>query len=454
MTSKDSNSQTVCTIGLGYVGLTLSIALADVGFRVIGVEKSSAVLESISVGEPHFHEDHLAEHLRSHLSTGLFSVHPSIPAELPIDVFIVTVGTPLDASMHIRLDSIIAATRTIRDSLRGGALIILRSTVKIGTTRHVVKPILDESGLDYSLAFCPERTLEGNAMRELRTLPQIICGVDELSVKKAARIFSALTPKLIKLESVEAGEMVKLVNNTYRDITFAFANEVAEMSEALGLNAIEVIRAAGQDYERGKLPIPGLVGGACLEKDPVILADSLSEIGYQPQITTLARRLNANLPYSTVKSIQVGMKSLGFDQTKVKKVSILGVAFKGKPATDDVRGSMARPIMNAIMNNFPNAEIYGYDALVKEKWTRELGLEYAPSLESAFQDAQIVVIQNNHSVFASMDIEHLAMLMARPGLIYDYWNQFTLEGVRMPEGVLYTGLGSMSNSLTAYGVKK
>ena len=265
MSGKDATGQTVCVIGLGYVGLTLSIALADVGFRVIGIEKSSAVLESVSIGEPHFHEDHLAEHLRAHISSGLFSVHPRIPVDLPIDTFIVTVGTPLDPSQHIHLDSIIAATRTIRNSLRGGELIVLRSTVKIGTTRTVVKPILDESGVEYSLAFCPERTLEGSAMRELRSLPQIIAGIDELSAKKASKLFGVLTPKLIPVESVEAGEMVKLVNNTYRDITFAFANEVAEMAEALGLSATEVIRAAGEDYERGKLPVPGLVGGACLK---------------------------------------------------------------------------------------------------------------------------------------------------------------------------------------------
>ena len=148
------------------------------------------------------------------------------------------------------------------------------------------------------------------------------------------------------------------------------------------------------------------------------------------------------------------MKALGFDQNKVKKIAILGLAFKGKPPTDDLRGSMVRPIMNALMNNFPNAEIYGYDALVKEMWARELGLQHAPSLEDAFQDAQIVIIQNNHSVFSAMDIGQLALLMNKPGLIYDYWNQFTRRGVRMPDGVYYTGLGSMTNALIAAGVKK
>jgi len=445
---------TICVVGLGYVGLTLSIALADVGYRVIGIEKSPEVRESVSIGKPHFHENSLAEHLCNHLSTGLFSVHPQIPREQHIDVYIVTVGTPLDASMHVRLDAIIEATKTIENHLHGGELIILRSTVKIGTTRTIVKPILDEAGLNYQLAFCPERTLEGNAIVELRTLPQIISGIDQKSVQRAANLFGSLTQSLVPVGSLEAGEMVKLVNNTFRDVTFAFANEVAEMAEALNLNATEVITAAGKDYARGKLPTPGLVGGACLEKDPVIFADSLYEIGYQPQITMLGRRLNANLPYSTIKSVQGSMKALHCDPNKIKKVAVLGLAFKGRPATDDLRGSMVRPVINALLNNFPNADIYGYDPLVKPERTLQLGLQQVPTIEEAFDGMQIVIIQNNHPAFATMNLQQLSTLMEKPGLIYDYWNQFTLADVTLPPDIYYAGFGSMNYSLKRNVVRK
>lgn len=431
----------VCVLGLGYVGLTLAVAMADVGFKVQGVEIRDDVLEKINNGIAHFHEPGLQERLRRAIKSKSLQCSKHIPKGWPGSVFIITVGTPLDADGRSRLDMVKSVSCEVADRMHAGALIIMRSTVKLGTTRKIVTPILAASGKLFDLAFCPERTLEGKALVELRQLPQIVGGMSSQAAVRASQLFQFITPTVVRVSSVETAEMIKLIDNAQRDVAFAYANEVARACDAIGVSAAEVIQAGKLGYPRTNLPMPGPVGGPCLEKDPHILAEGLRELGVEPEITMAARRTNENQPAEVVNHLKLIVSGLsGFAAKPV--ITLMGIAFKGQPATDDLRGSMAKPVLARLRDAFPDAEFRGYDAVVSHADTRGFGLEPIGTLEQAFAASSLIVILNNHPTFSAMPIDDLAGGMNKPGLIYDFWNCFKTADLHLPEGVVYMALGS------------
>jgi UDP-N-acetyl-D-mannosaminuronic acid dehydrogenase len=437
----DYADRRVCVIGLGYVGLTLAVAMADVGFDVAGVEVNEAVLASLLQGKPHFHEPGLEERLQQVVGSGKLTVSKEIPESWAGGVFIITVGTPLAANGRSRLDMIENASSQVAARLKDGDLVIMRSTVKLGVTRQVVMPILGGTGRNYELAFCPERTLEGKALTELRSLPQIVGGLTYGAGVRASQLFQFLTPTVVRVSDVETAEMIKLIDNAQRDVAFAYANEVARACDAVNISAAEVIRAGKLGYPRTNLPMPGPVGGPCLEKDSHILAEGLMEFGVEPAITLAARRLNERQPAEVVSYLR-GLTSRLEQFPADPSIVLMGIAFKGQPATDDLRGTMARPIFEALKSAYPTARFRGYDAVVPAAEMQRFGLKPAESLETAFEGAHLVLILNNHPVFFAMPAARLASRMARPGLIYDFWNCFEASDLHLPEGKGYIALGS------------
>ncbi|MFQ5953581.1 MAG: nucleotide sugar dehydrogenase [Kiloniellales bacterium] len=432
--------RTVCVIGLGYVGLTLAVAMAHAGFEVHGVEIRDDVLERLGRGRPHFHEPGLEEGLRRAVEGGL-SFSKYIPPGGDARVYIITVGTPLDADGRTRLDMVENVSRELSGHLKDGDLVIIRSTVMLGTTRQVALPILRRAGVRFDIAFCPERTLEGKALEELHQLPQIIGGASIDAVVRASQIFGFLTPTIVRVSRLETAEMIKLIDNTSRDVHFAFANEVARLCDAAGISAAEVIRAGGLAYPRTNVSLPGPVGGPCLGKDPYILAEGLRALGVDPELSLAARRLNERQAEEVAAHLARVTAALpGFPARPV--VTLMGLAFKGRPATDDLRGTTARPILEACRRHIPSARFRGYDAVVRESEIRDFGLEPCVSLEDAFAGSNLVLVLNNHPVFADMPVERLADRLARPGLIYDFWNNFDARELRLPEGTGYMALGA------------
>lgn len=431
----------VCVLGLGYVGLTLAVAMADLGFMVQGVEIRDDVLEKLENGIAHFQEPGLQERLRRTINSGNLKCSKNIPEGWPGSVFIVTVGTPLDADGRSRLDMVTSVSREVADRMQDGALVIMRSTVKLGTTRKIVTPILAASGKRVDLAFCPERTLEGKALIELRQLPQIVGGMNSQAAVRASQLFQFITPTVVRVSSVETAEMIKLIDNAQRDVAFAYANEVARACDTIGISAAEVIQSGKLGYPRTNLPMPGPVGGPCLEKDSHILAEGLRELGMEPEITIAARRTNESQPGEVVKHLKRITSGLnGFASKPI--VTLMGIAFKGQPATDDLRGTMAKPVLARLFEAFPDAEFRGYDAVVSHADTRSFGLEPVATLEQAFAESSLIVILNNHPVFSAMPIDDLVAGMKKPGLIYDFWNCFKTADLHLPHGIVYMALGS------------
>jgi nucleotide sugar dehydrogenase len=429
--------RSVCIVGLGYVGLTLAVAMAEVGFEVYGVERDAKVVEAVGAGRAHFVEAGLAPRLAAQVAAGRIKASLDWPEKGRARVYIITVGTPLADGQVTNLDAIRLVSAKVAALLREGDFVILRSTVRVGVSREVVKPLLDEAGVAYSLAFCPERTLEGKALIELRTLPQIVGGLDEESAIRASQMFNFVTPTTIRVPDLETAEMIKLINNTQRDLMFAFANEVADMCDAIGVSAVEVIRAGNMGYSRASMPMPGPVGGPCLEKDPYILADGVQARGGQARLALLGRGINEEMPEQTVARIAAAL-----DGAAIAKIAIAGLAFKGRPETSDLRGTLAIPLIVGLKRKYPSARIVGYDPAVARDDVLGLGITCAETAAEAFEGADCVVFQNNNASFELLDLAALAAGMRPGAVIYDLWNQFEVETLNLGGRVKYFGFGS------------
>ncbi len=431
----------VCVLGLGYVGLTLAVTLAELQVRVTGVDRNPQVLESLKSGKSHFYEKGLDGILKKYLGD-TFSVAPSIDSSEDFNVFIISAGTPIKADGTPNLSFVEECAKEIGKHLRPESLVILRSTVPVGTTRNVVLPVLEKvsglkSGDDFSLVFAPERTVEGNALRELRELPQIIGGIDEKSFIKASNLFRKTTPTIIKVSTVESAEMVKIMDNTYRDLNFAIANELSLICEKLSLNAVEVIKAANMGYNRTNIPLPSPgVGGACLSKDPYILMDVSRNAGYEAKFVEIGRKINEFMPVNAANRVKNFFQK---NPKKNPKIFVLGFAFKAKPLTSDVRNSPTETLIQQLKPL--SSEIYGFDPAVEPSvLTSAFGVKPC-SIEQGFQNADCIVIMLNHEMYADQDIFSLLQKTQKPTLFYDGWQQFKPADIRQIPGIVHEGVG-------------
>jgi UDP-N-acetyl-D-mannosaminuronic acid dehydrogenase len=421
-----TNQENICVLGLGYVGLTLAVSLANAGYKVHGLEVREDVLEKLSKAEPTFYEEGLEAEIKSALRKNHFSFSKDLES-IPFkpSTYIITVGTPLGKDGSIRLDMIENATRQIASIMQDGDLVILRSTVRLSTARKVIMPILAATGKQFQIAACPERTLEGSALKELHYLPQVI-GADDLETReRCAILFGRLTPTTIKVSSLETAELIKLVDNTYRDVIFSFGNEVARICDAAGINAYEVINGGKLGYPRTNVALPGLVGGPCLEKDPHILNQSAQLFGLEKglEVTASARMVNERQPAETVRFIAEAYHR--HQALPPQKILLAGLTFKGYPETDDLRGSMALEVLTALKSQFHGAIFFGYDPKLQKQDIEALGLTYVSDIQASVHEFDLVLITNNHPSFKRIPWAELFDQNIRPHLVYDYWNNFS-----------------------------
>ena len=429
-------SLNICVIGLGYVGLTLALTLADIGFKVVGVDSNKKIIDSLNKGEPHFHEVGLESLLKHHINKK-FTVETDIK-RAKSDVYIVAVNTPVE-NKKVIMTYLEGATKSLGAVLKPHDLVILRSTVPVGTCKNVCIPILEkESGLrageEFHLAFAPERTVEGKALEELKTLPQIIGGFNKTSLDLTTKLFDQLTKVIVPVANLEAAEMAKLLNNTFRDLSFAYANEIAQVCDAFNINSFEVINAANNGYPRNKIPLPSPgVGGACLTKDPYILADSSRKAGFEPRLPILGRDINIRMIDYVVSRVNKFLKN----DNKKGNVFVMGMAFKGYPETSDLRFSTSVEIVNELSKKH-NVKVY--DSVVSSSALKKEGFN-SISLEKGFKDADCVLVLNNHPSFRDIDVYKLLSTMNKPGLFFDGWNLFNESTINNVPCITYGTFG-------------
>lgn len=431
----------VCTMGLGYVGLTLALTLADSGFLVTGVDKNLSLLKKIKSGESPFYEKGLDTLLRKYLG-GNFKVSSHIPSD-NFSVFIISVGTPVNKAKKPVLKEVIECTREVSKFLRKGSLVIGRSTVPVGTTRNVIGKIIEKTsgfkmGKDYHIVYAPERTIEGKALKEIRELPQIVGGIDEESVEKASVFFRRITQTIVNVSSLEAAEMIKIMDNTYRDLNFAIANELALICEKKSLDAVEIIRAANMGYNRNNIPVPSPgVGGLCLSKDPYILIDVAREAGYKTKLVKQGRIINESMPLHMVKKVEKFVKRNGLSRNKLK-IFVMGFAFKGRPLTSDMRNSPTIDLVRGLRKLTGN--IYGHDPAVSRKEIEQLKVK-SVSIDQGFKGADCVVVMLNHEMYEDIDIFALIGKAKKPLLLLDGWQIYNPKEMGEIAGVCYEGVG-------------
>ena len=425
----------VGVVGLGYVGLTLAVTLAKKGFTVFGADRVPRVVEALAAGRPHLFEPGVEEVWRAFLGERLH-VATALPRD-PLDAVVLCVSTPVESATHAPdLEGLRAAARAVAEGCAPDTLVIVRSTVPVGASRGVVLPELLARWGRARLAFCPERTIQGQALRELEQLPQVVGGLDDASAEAAAALFARVTPRVVRVSSLEAAELVKLVNNCHTDLIYSFGNEVALLAERAGLDPLEVIRAANVDYPRPDLSRPGYVGGGCLSKDPYILLASGKALGHEPWLVGRARALNEYLPGHVARRFLalLGQARGGLDGARV---ALLGFAYKGWPPTDDMRGA---PVL-AMLEVFREARLTlaGHDFLVAPQIIRDLGVEPRP-LEHVFDGADGVLVVTDHPEYAKLDLGAALAQLRRPALVYDSWRILDEAAVRAA-GIRYAAIG-------------
>lgn len=421
-------------IGMGYVGLTLTAALARKGFEVHGVDVQPAVLESLGRGRPHVYEPGVDETFAEHIG-GRILIGSELPAE-PVDAAILCVSTPVDEETHEPyLKNLAAAAEHVAERCTPRTLVVVRSTVPVGTTREVVLPRLLDAWGRARLVMAPERTIQGRALTELTGLPQVVGGLDEDSLRSGRDLFGGLADQALPVSSLEAAELVKLTNNCHTDVIYAFGNELAMLSERFGLDPLEVIRATNLDYPRPDIARPGYVGGGCLSKDPYIMAFAGERAGYRPGLIGAARKLNEDLPVHVAARVADALRETGGTT-----LYVLGWAYKGWPPTDDMRGT---PIA-AMMPVFDAAglRVLGHDPLVGAEVIRAHGGEPVDDVLAGFREADAVLVVTDHPDYRALDMTR-ALEGSRTRLVFDSWRILDRAGITA-RGVRYEGLGYTS----------
>ncbi|AOP33664.1 hypothetical protein A0128_07310 [Leptospira tipperaryensis] len=427
-------------IGLGYVGLTLAATLADAGFNVTGVEIDESRIQSLKEGNSYIHEVGLEELIREVLNKNLF-VNNQIPSNG--DVFIITVGTPINKeTKQPDLSYIYDACEKVGKSIRRGSLVILRSTIPVGVSRNIVLKKIEQisdlkCGVDFHLAFAPERTAEGRALKELRSLPQIIGGFDSDSVEATAAIFRDLTNTIIRVESLEAAEMVKLINNTYRDYIFAYTNQIAQIAGGYNLDVERLISAANEGYPRDRIPYPSPgVGGPCLTKDSFIFASLSDQLKFDPSVFVNSRKINESMHEYLVNQVLNALDKTGKKQRE-SKLLICGLAFKGEPETGDIRDSSALAIAKSLKNLV--GEVLVFDPVAKTADIQEQGFGVA-NIPEGFNGMDCILFLNNHKSFEKIQVFDMIRRMNENPIIYDAWRLFYSEDIVSSKGATYLTL--------------
>ncbi|MEM0135206.1 MAG: nucleotide sugar dehydrogenase [Thermoplasmatales archaeon] len=396
----------IAVIGLGYVGLPLASLLAR-NFEVVGFDVDAARIETIRRGEIPITEPELDPLLSQSLSSGKLVVSTDCIDIGTADVKIITVGTPYDETKDfVDYSQLEMAIHTIIPQIRIGDVIILKSTVPPGTTMGFVKKIIEDSGFrvpqEVGLVFSPERMIEGQAIRDFLSLPKIIGASDQRSALITEKILKTLGGKIIIVSNPETAETIKMVDNYSRYVFLGLTNELAIACEKIGVDVIEVIRSAKDDYPRNAgllIPGPG-VGGSCLNKDPFILRGILRKSGMELNMVRSAQEINAGMPFHVVDLVK-RYRSGG-------KVTILGVSFKGD--TDDTRFTPSFTIRDELKRR-------GFEVIMTDPFVK--GSSILSDFYEASRGSNILIVLTDHSQYKSIDLHKMKRLVGENPLIID-----------------------------------
>lgn len=391
----------VCVIGLGYIGLPTASVLATNGFQVLGVDIDPTVVATVNKGDIHIEEPGLLTVVRAAIRSG--NLRAAAQPE-PSDAYILAVPTPLTAEKKPDMSFVRATAEEIVPCLRPGALVILESTSPPGTCVDLLAPILERSGLkvgtDIHLAHCPERVLPGHILRELISNDRVVGGFDRAAAEAARDLYATFVEGEIFLTDLTTAELVKVLENTYRDVNIALANETALLCESLGVSYKEAARLANR-HPRVNLHQAGPgVGGHCISVDPWFLVDRFPN---DAALMRLARNRNDGMPAhvaARTRDLLAGIDT--------PKVAALGLAFKGN--VDDMRESPALAVIRRLQE--AGIKVAAHDPFVKRGPVPRL------PLVDCLDGADCLLLLTDHDAYRELDPEDVGQRM-RTKLLYD-----------------------------------
>jgi len=437
----------VAIVGFGYIGSCIGAVIADKGFDVVGIDVRKNLVDEMNRGTISINEPGLNELIARTVAAKKLRATTDYGAIRDCDVVVVTVGTPLGANFDPDTRDIVAASESIAKHIRDGQLIVLKSTVPPRTTDDVVRPILERNApadARFYLAFCPERLAEGRAIIELKTIPVVVGGIDEVSTEMASEFWrSVLEIETIKVDNAVAAELVKLADNLWIDLNVALANEVALLSEKLKVDALQVIEAAnslpkGQHYVNILAPSIG-VGGYCLTKDPWFVHHLGKGFGLELKTPVASRTANDAMPAYSFELIRQTLAEQGKELANCK-VAVLGIAFKNN--TGDCRFTPTKPIIERL-------EQSGCDLMIHDPWVHEAEAKTVTScklsgdLIETLRGADAVLFFTGHDEFKKITIPQLRELVKPGAFLLDGRNFFTREKIKEAReaGFVYKGIG-------------
>jgi UDP-N-acetyl-D-mannosaminuronic acid dehydrogenase len=444
----------IVVVGMGYVGVPIAALFADVpDFRVVGVQRRSQrsgwKIDWLNEGKNPIggNEPGLSELITRVVKKGSFSVVEDISTCKDAEAILIDVQTPTDAKRVPDYTSLKEVVERVGKHMNHGSLVVVESTVAPGTTSNLVKPLLEkashmEAGEDFYLAFCYERVMIGRLIKNITDLPRVVGGINERSTQRATELYRHVVKAELYPTDALTAEVTKVVENTYRDVNIAFANEVALICESLGVDAFKVrdlVNTLPNDANNPatnparNMHFPGGgVGGHCLPKDPWLLKFGLDAYGkfkFMPKVIVQSREVNDFMPIHLVDLLEEALKTFG-KNLRNAKVTVLGVAFL--PDSDDPR-------------NTPSAVIYeelkkrGAKPILHDSFVRDFELPFTKDLNEALDMTDSVIVSTRHTEYLNLDMKKLRMQMATPILI-DGRNAFNQEKAEKA-GFTYRGIG-------------
>jgi UDP-N-acetyl-D-glucosamine dehydrogenase len=398
----NSRRARVGVVGLGYVGLPLLTELARSGFPAVGIDLDSRKVNAIQAGQsyiPDVPDSDVAEMVKAGRMTATTDF--SVVAEL--DTINICVPTPLRKTKDPDMSYIVSAVESIAAHLHRGMLIVLESTTYPGTTEELVQPLLERTGLragvDFFLAFSPERVDPGNGVYTTRNVPKVVGGLTQDCSRLAGALYSAAIEQVVPVSSPRVAEMVKLLENTFRAVNIGLVNEIALMCEKLGIDVWEVVDAA-KTKPFGFMPFypgPGL-GGHCIPIDPFYLSWKAKQTGFEPRFIELAGAVNSSMPHAVVDTI-VDALNLHKKSLNGSRILIAGLTYKRD--IDDIRESPSLDVMSLLHQK--GATLSYVDPYVPRlparEWAGGYDLTTVTASRATYAAVDCVAILTDHRIF-------------------------------------------------------
>ena len=435
----------VAIVGFGYIGSVLGAVLAESGHTVVGIDLNTALIERFRAGLCPIPEPELQAIVTAQVAAGRLSFSTQISDIAHAEVILLTVGTPMSAAYEADLSHLRGACNAMKPWMRDGQLVMLKSTVPPGVTRTIAHAILSPHA-DIKVAFSPERLAEGQAVRDLRTLPIIVGGMDDASADAGEAFWrSSLKVEVIKVSSPESAELVKLANNLWIDLNIAVAHDLAKLCDALPypVDVLEVIAGAnslkkGQHYTNILTPSNG-VGGYCLTKDPWFVRAIGARYGVDLLTPGVSRTINDSMPAYVAGRVLGGLADGGVKPADAR-IAVMGLAFKTN--SGDLRFTPVGPFLDA-MRGAGVTDLAVCDPVVLPEEAGHLGVTLVDDWREAVKGAHCVAFFAAHDPFVNIPLGELAALAAPGALIYDGRMYFTRDQIAAltAHGLRYKGVG-------------